>query len=82
MKRLGRDGWLSHTAPDPEAARHARCAHACLARETLAYHDGLADFAFAMQGLGAGALSLFGTSEQKAWLSRDPRRARPSPRSR
>ena len=39
------------------------------ARETLAYHSGLADFAFAMQGLGSGAISLFGTVEQKReWL--------------
>ena len=41
----------------------------CLIRETLARHDGLADFAFAMQGLGTGAISLFGAPEQKAeWL--------------
>ncbi|PTX01680.1 acyl-CoA dehydrogenase family protein [Pararhodobacter aggregans] len=41
----------------------------CLIRETLARHDGLADFAFAMQGLGTGAISLFGTEEQRAdWL--------------
>ena len=41
----------------------------CLIRETLARHDGLADFAFAMQGLGTGAISLFGTDAQKAeWL--------------
>ncbi|WP_137700643.1 acyl-CoA dehydrogenase family protein [Marimonas lutisalis] len=41
----------------------------CLIRETLACHDGLADFAFAMQGLGTGAISLFGTDAQKAeWL--------------
>ena len=41
----------------------------CLIRETLARHDGLADFAFAMQGLGTGAVSLFGSPEQKAqWL--------------
>jgi acyl-CoA dehydrogenase len=41
----------------------------CLIRETLARHDGLADFAFAMQGLGTGAISLFGSDEQKAkWL--------------
>ncbi|HRK24729.1 MAG TPA: acyl-CoA dehydrogenase family protein, partial [Beijerinckiaceae bacterium] len=33
----------------------------CLARETLAWHDGLADFAFAMQGLGSGAIGLAGT---------------------
>ena len=42
----------------------------CLIRETLARHDGLADFAFAMQGLGMGAVSLFGTEEQRAWLDR------------
>jgi len=41
----------------------------CLIRETLARHDGLADFAFAMQGLGTGAISLFGSPEQRAhWL--------------
>ncbi len=40
-----------------------------IARETLAYHSPLADFVFAMQGLGSGAISLFGTIEQKArWL--------------
>jgi len=40
-----------------------------ITRDTLARHDGLADFAFAMQGLGTGALSLFGTDAQKqAWL--------------
>lgn len=37
----------------------------CIARESLAYHDGLADFAFAMQGLGAGPITLFGTPEQQ-----------------
>ena len=43
----------------------------CLARETLARHDGLADFAFAMQGLGSGAISLAGSDEQKsAYLPR------------
>ena len=40
-----------------------------ITRDTLARHDGLADFTFAMQGLGTGALSLFGTDLQKqAWL--------------
>jgi acyl-CoA dehydrogenase len=38
----------------------------CLAREILAFRDGLADFAFAMQGLGTGAISLFGSPELKA----------------
>ena len=37
----------------------------CLARETLAYHDALADFAFAMQGLGSGPITLFGDDELK-----------------
>ncbi len=37
----------------------------CLIRETLAFHSGLADFAFAMQGLGSGAITLFGNSAQK-----------------
>jgi acyl-CoA dehydrogenase len=37
----------------------------CLLRETLARHDGLADFAFAMQGLGTGAISLFGTDRKR-----------------
>ncbi|MBB4566317.1 acyl-CoA dehydrogenase family protein [Rhizobium leucaenae] len=38
----------------------------CLARETLAWHDGLADFAFAMQGLGTGAIGLTGSAELRA----------------
>ena len=38
----------------------------CLAREILAFRDGLADFAFAMQGLGTGSISLFGSAELKA----------------
>jgi acyl-CoA dehydrogenase len=42
----------------------------CLIRETLARHDGLADFAFAMQGLGMGAVSLFGTPSQREWLEK------------
>ena len=42
----------------------------CITRETLARHDGLADFAFAMQGLGTGAISLFGTPDQQKWLEK------------
>ena len=38
----------------------------CLARETLAWHDGLADFAFAMQGLGTGAIGLAGSDALKS----------------
>lgn len=71
VAKLGRDGWLRHSAIDPEADESRLDVRSlCLIRETLARHDGLADFAFAMQGLGTGAISLFGTPEQKAWLTR------------
>jgi acyl-CoA dehydrogenase len=70
VNRLGRDGWLQHTAIDPDEGGTLDVRTLCLARETLARHDGLADFAFAMQGLGTGALSLFGTPEQKKWLKK------------
>jgi len=67
---LGEGGWLTHSAIDPEDPEGALDVRTlCLIRETLARHDGLADFAFAMQGLGTGAISLFGTDEQKrTWL--------------
>jgi acyl-CoA dehydrogenase len=67
---LGADGWLTHAAVDPaDAQARLDVRTLCLIRETLARHDGLADSAFAMQGLGTGALSLFGRPEQKAeWL--------------
>ena len=67
---LGERGWLAHTAIDPDAPDTPLDVRAlCLIRETLARHDGLADFAFAMQGLGAGAISLFGTPQQRRiWL--------------
>ena len=54
VQKLGRDGWLAHTAPDPDAPAPLDVRTLCLIRETLARHDGFADFAFAMQGLGAG----------------------------
>ena len=64
---LGRDGWLKHSVAEGDARLDVRTL--CLIRETLARHDGLADFAFAMQGLGTGAISLFGSPEQQAeWL--------------
>ncbi len=64
---LGRDGWLQPTGAEGDEVLDVRTL--CLIRETLARHDGLADFAFAMQGLGTGAISLFGNAEQKAeWL--------------
>jgi acyl-CoA dehydrogenase len=70
VRRLGADGWLIHSAPDPAASAPLDVRTLCLIRETLARHDGLADFAFAMQGLGAGPISLFGSAEQRQWLKK------------
>ena len=65
---LGEGGWLQHSGAGEGERLDVRTL--CLIRETLARHDGLADFAFAMQGLGMGPVSLFGTPAQKAWLER------------
>ena len=65
---LGSAGWLRHTGADLGESLDLRSL--CLSRETLARHDGLADFSFAMQGLGMGAVSLFGTPAQREWLAR------------
>ena len=62
---LGQAGLLQHSGGEALDVRSL-----CLIRETLARHDGLADFAFAMQGLGMGAVSLFGTEDQRAWLDK------------
>lgn len=74
VRAMGQAGWLRHAvggtayggtldAIDTRAI--------CLIRETLARHNGLADFAFAMQGLGSGAISLFGSAQNKqAYLPR------------
>jgi acyl-CoA dehydrogenase len=63
---LGAGGWLQHSGAGKGERLDVRSL--CLIRETLARHDGLADFAFAMQGLGMGAVSLFGTASQQEWL--------------
>ena len=60
---LGAAGVLNHTGAE-DGILDVRSL--CLIREILARHDGLADFAFAMQGLGTGAISLFGTAAQKS----------------
>lgn len=63
VAQLGQGGWLAHaTSADGQVDTRA----ICLIRETLARHDGLADFAFAMQGLGSGAIGLFGSAANKA----------------
>ncbi len=68
VRSLGDAGWLAHAVAGREhggAADAIDTRSICLARDTLARHDGLADFAFAMQGLGSGAISLAGSAEQK-----------------
>lgn len=71
---LGAAGWLKHVVAGVAHGGSAETIDTraiCLIRETLARHSGLADFAFAMQGLGSGAISLAGTQEQRsAWLPR------------
>ena len=74
VRLLGDAGWLRHAVAgsDHGGAGEALDTPAlCLIRETLARHSGLADFAFAMQGLGSGAISLAGTPAQRQrYLSR------------
>ncbi|HET9355768.1 MAG TPA: acyl-CoA dehydrogenase family protein [Sphingomicrobium sp.] len=66
---LGKAGFLELTVARDGRAPDVRSL--AVARATLAYHDGLADFAFAMQGLGSGAISLFGSDAQKGeWLGK------------
>ena len=68
VARLGKAGWLRYTVGGKDCGGQFDAIDTraiCLLRETLARHDGLADFAFAMQGLGSGALTLHGSSEQK-----------------
>ena len=72
VRQLGKAGWLRHAIAGREHGGLNDTIDTraiCLIRETLARHAGLADFAFAMQGLGSGAISLAGTPEQRArWL--------------
>jgi acyl-CoA dehydrogenase len=68
VKSLGASGWLRYAVAGRDVGGTADTLDTralCLIRETLARHSGLADFAFAMQGLGSGALSLHGTPDQR-----------------
>jgi acyl-CoA dehydrogenase len=67
VAQLGDGGWLRYCVPAAYGGVHDSLDVRALAliRETLARHSGLADFAFAMQGLGSGTISLFGTEAQK-----------------
>lgn len=68
VAKLGAAGWLRHTAAEDGEKLDVRTL--CLIRETIAQYDGLAEFCFAMQGLGMGAVTLFGSPEHRQWLSR------------
>ena len=64
---LGKAGWLKNCVPAKwgGASEKLDVRSIALCRETLAYYSGLADFSFAMQGLGSGAISLYGTDAQR-----------------
>jgi acyl-CoA dehydrogenase len=64
---LGEAGLLKAVVPADYGGLHPQLdvRTLCIARETLAFRDGLADFAFAMQGLGTGSISLFGSNDLK-----------------
>lgn len=68
MRQLGEAGWFRYAVGGKSYGGSADAIDTravCLIRETLARYSGLADFVFAMQGLGSGAISLFGSEEQK-----------------
>jgi acyl-CoA dehydrogenase len=68
VRDLGAAGWLRYVVPGEYGGTRENLdvRSICLIRETLAYRSGLGDFAFAMQGLGSGPISLFGSNEQKS----------------
>jgi acyl-CoA dehydrogenase len=68
VKALGEGGFLKTVVPAEHGGFHAKLdvRTLCLAREILAFRDGLSDFAFAMQGLGSASISLFGSAALKA----------------
>jgi len=68
VKALGEGGFLKAVVPAEHGGLHEKLdvRTLCLAREILAFRDGLSDFAFAMQGLGSASISLFGSAVLKA----------------
>ena len=68
VRALGKGGWLGYCVPKSHGGAHdqLRSLYLVIARETLARHSGLADFAFTMQGLGSGPITLAGSDELKA----------------
>jgi acyl-CoA dehydrogenase len=76
VERLAGGGWLDYVVPGAQGGRRETLdvRSLCLLRETLGRHHALADYAFAMQGLGSGAISLFGSEELKQCYLPDVRR--------
>ena len=74
VHRLGQGGWLRYAVPrgaEQGGTGRLDVRALCLIRETLGRHSGIADFAFALQGLASAPLTLFGTPEQRrTWLPR------------
>ena len=68
VQALGQAGWLRAVVPAAYGGLSERLdvRRICLAREILAWHDSLADFAFAMQGLGTGSIALYGSDAIKS----------------
>jgi acyl-CoA dehydrogenase len=68
VRAMGGAGWLKAVVPAAHGGLSEKLdvRTLCIAREILAWHDSLADFAFAMQGLGTGSISLFGSEATKA----------------
>jgi acyl-CoA dehydrogenase len=64
---LGKAGWLRNCVPVEwgGASDKLDVRSIALCRESLAYYSGLADFSFAMQGLGSGPISLYGSDQQR-----------------
>ena len=67
VRSLADAGWLDYVVPGAQGGRYETLdvRSLCLLRETLGRYHALADFAFVMQGLGSGAISLFGSDELK-----------------
>ncbi len=68
VRRLGEGGWLRYCVPKAHGGALAQLDSRALVllRETLAFYSPLADFAFAMQGLGSGAITLAGSRTQQS----------------
>ncbi len=74
--KLADGGWLDYCVANKYGGKNPSLdvRSLCLIRETLARFSGLADFVFAMQGLGSGTISLFGSAELKKKYLPDVRR--------